>query len=187
MKYLITSYKNAKEKEEIQKRHNLYCYDLRTADDGIGIATIEKSVFVNRCGSIVTNEEITIGDKFPDNYVDYGTFTRENEFVSTIKELLLSKNKKTRQLDNNMLVVDIGFRNKEPIALVKRENKYGIEYIIGFNYKITDNKIDWGYGYYYGKDINKATEDFKKVIAGGNLADTFNEKSIKNKKERRER
>ncbi len=185
MKYLITSYKNEKEKEEIQEKNNLYCYDLRGNDDGIGIATIEKKVLVNNVGSIITDVDITMGGKFPDNCIDYETFAKKNEFVSTIEELLFRN--KTRQLDNNMLVLDVGFRNKEPIALVKRETEYGTEYIIGFNYQIIDNKIDWGYGYYYGTDINKATKDFKKVIAGGNLADTFNEKSIKNKKEWRER
>lgn len=91
-----------------------------------------------------------------------------------MKYLLTSKTQnRTRQLDDNMYVIDVGYRNEEPIALVEKITKYGKEYIIGFNYKITDNKIQWGYGYYYGTDITKAKNDFKNVLAGGNLSDTF--------------
>ena len=35
-------------------------------------------------------------------------------------------------------------------------------------------------GYYYDNDLTKAKEDFKEVISGGNLADTF----IQNKKDK---
>lgn len=50
------------------------------------------------------------------------------------------------------------------------------EYVIGFGYEIKDNKIDWQYGYYYLTDFEKAKTDFKRVLAGENLADTFSEK-----------
>lgn len=80
----------------------------------------------------------------------------------------------TRKLDNDIYVIDLGYRGTEPVALVKRKVEKFEEYIIGFNYEIKDNKMKWGYGYYYGKDIDKAKEDFEKVKAGGNLADTFN-------------
>lgn len=176
MKYLVTSHKDAKEKAEIQKQ-GLYCYDLRDSDDRKGIATIEEFVFINRVGSIITNEKIEFQK---DDFIDYDFFEKVNENVGTIEELLSSKNK-TRQLDDNMLVIDVGYRNKEPIALVERTTKYGKEYIIGFNYEITDNKIQWGYGYYYDTNIAKAKSDFKKVLAGGNLADTFEKKKNKAK------
>lgn len=172
MKYLVTSHKDAKGKAEIHKQ-GLYCYDLRDSDDGTGIATIEEFVFVNRVGSIITNEKIEFQK---DDFIDYDFFEKVNENVGTIEELLTSKTKnKTRQLDDNMYVIDVGYRNKEPIALVQKTTKYGKEYIIGFNYEITDNKIQWEYGYYYDTDINKAKSDFKKVLAGENLADTFKE------------
>jgi len=178
MKYLVTSHKDAKEKAEIQKQ-GLYCYDLRDSDDGKGIATIEEFVFINRVGSIITNEKIEFQK---DDFIDYDFFEKVNKNVGTIDELLSSKTQnKTRQLDDNMYVIDVGYRNKEPIALVERTNKYGKEYIIGFNYEITDNKIHWGYGYYYDTDITKAKNDFKKVLAGGNLADTFEKKKNKAK------
>lgn len=129
-----------------------------------------------------------------DEFLKSYSYLTEDEYIETqlkinsrmkkipLEELLSSKTQnKTRQLDDNMHVIDIGYRNKEPIALVEKTTKCGKEYIIGFNYEITDNKIQWGYGYYYDTDITKAKNDFKKVLEGGNLADTFKE----NKKEER--
>lgn len=90
------------------------------------------------------------------------------------------ESKKTRELDN-AIVLDVGYRGKEPIALVERKLKdYPNEYVVVFSYKVNDNKIDWAYGYYYDNDLKKAKQDFEKVISGGNLADTFN----KNKKDK---
>lgn len=77
----------------------------------------------------------------------------------------------TRQLEN-AYVIDVGYRKEQPIALVKMNN----EYVIGFGYEIKDNKIDWQYGYYYLTDFEKAKTDFKRVLAGENLDDTFSEK-----------
>lgn len=95
----------------------------------------------------------------------------------------MDETKKTRELDN-AIVLDVGFRGKEPIALVERKfQDYPNEYVVAFNYKIDDNKIDWAYGYYYDDDLKKAKRDFEKVLSGGNLADTFN----KDKKDREER
>ena len=86
----------------------------------------------------------------------------------------------TRKLGNGMYVMDLGYRNKQPVALIEKNTDYGLEYIIAFNYKISDNRIDWAYGYYYNEDILKAKQDFKKVLSGENLANTFN----KNKKDK---
>lgn len=86
-----------------------------------------------------------------------------------------------RKLDNGMFVVDVGYRNEMPVALVERHYDDTLEYIIAFNYEIENNKMNWGYGYYYNKDLGKAMEDFKKVLAGGNLADTFYKKERSDK------
>lgn len=84
---------------------------------------------------------------------------------------------RTRELDNGMFVMDVGFRNEEPIALIEKTFKNGTkEYIIAFNYEIKDNSINWGYGYYYNENIDKAKEDFARVLKGENLADTFENK-----------
>ena len=90
----------------------------------------------------------------------------------------LEKSKKTRELDN-AIVLDVGYRGKEPIALVERKMKdlrCEKEYVVAFSYKITDNEITWAYGYYYYNDLDKAKQDFDKVINGGNLAHTFDKK-----------
>lgn len=79
----------------------------------------------------------------------------------------------TRNLDNGIFVMDLGYRNDQPVALVEKSSKDYKEYIIAFNYKIKDNKMDWGYGYYYDNNIEKAKKDFEKVKSGGILADTF--------------
>ena len=88
---------------------------------------------------------------------------------------------KTRSLDNGIYIIDLGYRREQPIALVEKTYKDFKEYIIAINYKIKDNKMEWGYGYYYDNNLNKAREDFQKVISGGSLTNTFD------KKEREER
>lgn len=86
-----------------------------------------------------------------------------------------------RKLYNGIFLIDVGYRNDIPIALVEKHYNENVEYIIAFNYKIDNNKINWGYGYYYNKNIGKAMEDFKKVLAGHNLADTFFKKERSDK------
>ena len=95
----------------------------------------------------------------------------------------IDRDDKTRMLEDGMYVIDLGYRNKQPVALIEKTMQDNSkEYIIAFNYKINDKKIDWAYGYYYNNNISKAKQDFNKVLSGGNLADTFNKK--KNDKER---
>ncbi len=82
--------------------------------------------------------------------------------------------------ENGMTALEFGKRNQERVALVQHNFKDGgYEYIIAFNYEAKDNKLEWGYGYYYSTDIDKAREDFNKVLAGENLADTFNQDNKK--------
>lgn len=96
----------------------------------------------------------------------------------------MQKNK-TRELDNGITVLDVGYRASTPVALVVKKYKdYDNEYIIGFNYKIQDNKMEWGYGYYYGTDIEKAKNDFKDALAGKSLENTFKEKSFQDDEEK---
>jgi len=78
--------------------------------------------------------------------------------------------------NNNMKIIAQGYRENSPIALVEKDLGGEKEYIVAFNFKTENDKLYWGYGYYYDNDNIKATEDFKKVIEGGNLADTFSKK-----------
>lgn len=112
----------------------------------------------------------------------YSTYEMLQEWIDINPELINSfieidsQENKTRKLDNGIVVIDLGYRREQPIALVQRGDGEYMEYVVAFNYRIKDNKMDWAYGYYYDKDLNKATEDFKKVIAGGNLSKTFERK-----------
>lgn len=84
-----------------------------------------------------------------------------------------SSSNKTRKLGNGMYLIDVGYRKEQPVALVKKETDYGLEYIVAFNYKIDNDRINWAYGSYYGDDFTKAKQDFYKVLNGGNLSKTF--------------
>lgn len=84
-----------------------------------------------------------------------------------------SSSNKTRKLGNGMYVIDVGYRKEQPVALVKKDTDYGLEYIVAFNYKIDNDRINWAYGSYYGNDLTKAKQDFDKVLNGGNLSKTF--------------
>lgn len=83
----------------------------------------------------------------------------------------------TRRINDTFSVVDVGYRKEQPVALVEKtfaDNSK--EYIIAFDYSIENDNIDWGYGYYYNENIDKAKEDFAGVLKGENLADTFENK-----------
>ena len=84
-----------------------------------------------------------------------------------------SSSNKTRKLGNGMYLIDVGYRKEQPVALVKKETDYGLEYIVAFNYKIDNDRINWAYGSYYGDDFTKAKQDFDKVLNGENLSKTF--------------
>lgn len=87
MKYLVTSYRDNKEKQEIESK-GLYCYDLRHSDEGREIATIEKSVLVNRIGSIITDKELKFGNKkYHNDFIDFQEFSSKNTEVYTIEQL----------------------------------------------------------------------------------------------------
>lgn len=91
MNYLITNYKDSKEKQEIENK-GLYCYDLRHSDEGGRIATIEKSVLVNRIGSIITDKKLTFDTKIPyPDFIDFEEFSARNKEVQTIEQLLDAK------------------------------------------------------------------------------------------------
>lgn len=104
------------------------------------------------------------------------TYDNLREWLEDNKENIKSEYLCYFKLDDK-LILETGERRGTPVALVKRENEQVKEYIIAFNYEITDNKVQWGYGYYYDQNIEKAKADFEKVKAGGNLADTFDVKN----------
>lgn len=112
------------------------------------------------------------------------TYDNLQEWVNDNRDIIKSEQLVYSKLDDK-LIIETGERRDTPVALVKRENKQVKEYIIAFNYEIKDNKVQWGYGYYYDTNIEKAKADFEKVKAGGNLEHTFTEKENKNRERER--
>lgn len=96
MKYLVTHILSEEEKNKYE-RQGLFCYDLRDSDFGNDIASIEKKVFINRIGSMITDEEIKLGNTINDNWVDYNTFVESNRSVDTVEELLSKTKNKERE------------------------------------------------------------------------------------------
>lgn len=96
MKYLVTHILDNNERQKYEKM-GLFCYDLRDSDFGNDIASIEKRVFVNRIGSMITNKEIKLGNSPTNNYVDYNTFVSHNKLVDTINELLSKTKNKDKE------------------------------------------------------------------------------------------
>ena len=86
--------------------------------------------------------------------------------------------------NGNLKIVQHGYRNDTPIALVERDLKTSKEYIVAFDFKANENKLEWGYAYYYNDNLSKAKKDFDTVINGGNLSDTFNDKNKPKERER---
>ncbi len=122
IKYLVTHTLSNEERKEYESK-GLYCYDLRDSDFGNDIASIEKRVCVNRIGSMVTNKEIKLGDKYPYDFVDYNTFVARNKSVDTIEKLFSeSKNKEETVLEkeeNNIQFYD----EKEIKKIIKDKDR----------------------------------------------------------------
>lgn len=107
----------------------------------------------------------------------YSGYDNLTEWVDKNKQQIFSDYQKITRGDiekvNNMKIVDRGFRNQDPIALIEKTIGNEKEYIIAFFYQAEIDKLDWAYGYYYDDNKTKAMNDFNRVICGGNLADTF--------------
>lgn len=87
MKYFITDYKNRQEKEQLNSM-GLYVYDLRNYDEEWDhIFSIEENVLVNRYGSIITSKPLKLKKEYPNNFILYEDFSKENIKVKSIEEL----------------------------------------------------------------------------------------------------
>lgn len=122
-----------------------------------------------------------------EQFLNSDEYSNFNHSSLEMLEQWLSKNKDRIELEykkaigyedkvynKNMTIIDKGTRREQPVALIEKSlSEIEKEYIIAFNYRIKDNKIDWAYGYYYDDNMPKAKDDFKKVINGENLSKTF--------------
>ena len=121
-----------------------------------------------------------------ENYKNMNKSLYDNlvEWVNENKDIIINEHS-YRTDEDDKLIIEIGKRDNQPIVLVEQHFKDGKkEYIIGFNYEIKNIKLDWGYGYYYMQNIDKAKADFEKVKAGGNLDGTFEEKNKQEEKQK---
>jgi hypothetical protein len=96
IKFIVSGIRSNESKQRLEEL-GLYCYDLRDSDDGRDIASIEKHVIVNRIGTMITNKKIKLGDKYPNDFVDYNTFVKNNVQVDKIADLLENKKNKINE------------------------------------------------------------------------------------------
>ena len=141
-------------------------------------STPENDISYDFCNMIA--EEFLKSEEYKnEKYSSYeilDSWVNDNKnFIKNQHDLFVGKSSsnKTRKLGNGMYVIDVGYRKEQPVALVKKDTDYGLEYIVAFNYKIDNDRINWAYGSYYGNDFTKAKQDFDKVLNGGNLSKTF--------------
>lgn len=90
MKYFETDVLSSRERQNYESK-GLFCYDLRDSDDGSEIATIEKSVFVNKIGSMITDKEIKFDKTNDIDFVDYENFCSNNKRVYSVRDLVPQK------------------------------------------------------------------------------------------------
>ncbi len=187
IKDYIDEYYVDKESVESEKAYFTFVLGYDLLNDILSkSSTPENDVSYDFC-SMVAGEFLQSEEYKNEKYSAYEMLEKwvndNKDYIKTQHSLFIGERPerdKTRMLGNGMYVMDVGYRNKQPVALVEKNTDYGVEYIIAFNYKIDDNRIDWAYGNYYGNDLSKAKQDFNKVLSGGNLADTF----AKNKKDK---
>ncbi len=119
MKYLIKDI-NKNEKDRLEKM-GLYCYDLRESDMGDEVANIEKNVFINKVGNMITNEKIEF-EKSPNDFVNYFDFCMKNQQVDKIEDLLVKeKVVDTEKILNETNLSNINFT--EPQFVKQREGR----------------------------------------------------------------
>ena len=141
-------------------------------------STAENDISYDFCNMVA--EEFLKSEEYKNlkysSYEMLESWVNDNKnFIKNQHDLFVgeSSSNKTRKLGNGMYLIDVGYRKEQPVALVKKETDYGLEYIVAFNYKIDNDRINWAYGSYYGDDFTKAKQDFDKVLNGGNLSKTF--------------
>lgn len=187
IKDYIDEYYVDKESVESEKAYFTFVLGYDLLNDMLSkSSTPENDISYDFC-SMVAGEFLQSEEYKNEKYSAYEMLEKwvndNKDYIKTQHSLFIGERPerdKTRMLGNGMYVMDVGYRNKQPVALIEKNTDYGVEYIIAFNYRIDDNKIDWAYGNYYDNDLSKAKQDFNKVLSGGNLADTF----AKNKKDK---
>ena len=150
MKYLVTDTLNNNERI-VHEMEGLFCYDLRDSDFGNAIATIEKRVFVNNIGSILTDEEINMRNY---DFVDYNDFCMKNEQVFKMEDLIPKGEQKRHNQKINMdhiqivnpgnaLLTKMGILKGYPQKAYENAIKNGMKNPENWKYLYTINKRDF--------------------------------------------
>lgn len=176
MKYLMASYMNNVEKQEIESK-GLYCYDLRHSDEGGKIATIEKNVLVNRIGSIITNEELKFGNSSYNDFIDFQEFSSKNTEVYTIEQLQGKQKEKVNENRYKVIIrkPNLNEHNKNFIQKSKLIKTANSDY--PYNVQIW-NSIDRGKSFCYTGN----GKFFKTKLEAENYREKLKAKGIKKDK-----
>ena len=171
MKYLIKDI-NKNEKEKLEKM-GLYCYDLRESDMGDEVANIEKNVFINKIGNMITNEKIEFG-KSPNDFVNYFDFCMKNEQVDKIEDLLVKDKLDIEKILNEtkeLLKNSDEYKNMEICYMLEDVKDKGNSFIVAMNNddiieinpftKEISETADWAYN--IDDDIFGMLESDKKI------------------------
>ena len=171
MKYLIKDI-NKNEKEKLEKM-GLYCYDLRESDMGDEVANIEKNVFINKVGNMITNEKIEFG-KSPNDFVNYFDFCMKNEQVDKIEDLLVKDKLDIEKILNEtkeLLKNSDEYKNMEICYMLEDVKDKGNSFIVAMNNddiieinpftKEISETADWAYN--IDDDIFGMLESDKKI------------------------
>lgn len=171
MKYLIKDI-NKNEKEKLEKM-GLYCYDLRESDMGDEVANIEKNVFINKVGNMITNEKIEFG-KSPNDFVNYFDFCMKNKQVDKIEDLLVKDKLDIEKILNEtkeLLKNSDEYKNMEICYMLEDVKDKGNSFIVAMNNddiieinpftKEINETADWAYN--IDDDIFGMLESDKKI------------------------
>ncbi len=123
--------------------------------------------------------------KIANNFINSDYYKNTNHSAYEMLEKYITENKiiilkdyenyigkENIYFEDNKTILKTGMRGEQSVALIDWDNVY----VIAIDYNVDKNKINWNYGIYYNNDIEKAKNDFEKVLKGGNLANTFEKK-----------
>ena len=142
---------------------------------------------INKYGVLECDTNYDFCDYVAKQFLDseeYSNFNRSSyemlqEWLSNNKDRIEKEYKETigfedKVYNGNLIILDKGLRKDQPVALIEKSlNDNEREYLVAFYYKEKEDKLSWGYAYYYDNDKEKAETDYKNAINGGNLAHTF--------------
>ncbi len=137
MKYYITHDLTGKQKSKIKEK-GIFTYDLRLDDFCNDIATIERRVWVNKFGSMITNEEISLGNDYNNNFVDYNEFIKKNERIDYIEDLFDKKfTNEEIILFSKEALLESTFSDCEIEYVIKNRDEANNTFVIATNRDIT--------------------------------------------------